>query len=169
MEKIRRVMKVLNIPGALNKTKDYIALWVEFHNVIMDAIKKEDFTKEEEDKFLEMKSKAAQKFQTLVDILSVDRETVDRTYDVINQILSLKNAPKLSESLNKKLENDWHQVYITLNRLLGKLEAERDSGIKTDRERSGKFFLNIISYIIIFGVLSLAAYFIVHMFGLIRQ
>jgi len=106
------------------KTKEFIELWKKFNQIYKEAMGKASITEEEEALFLETKSIVARKFQTLVDSLAMERATIDRTYDVINQILSLGSILTVSEEALRKLNNDWHQSYISLNRLLGHLEAE---------------------------------------------
>jgi hypothetical protein len=118
---------------AINKTREFIELWKKFNQIYKEAMGKAAITEEEEELFLETKSIVARKFQTLVDSLSVERSTIERTYDVINQILSLKSISTISEEALRKLNVDWHQSYISLNRLLGHLEAQKDNDIKRYR------------------------------------
>ena len=119
-------MAAQNIKDSIDKTKEFIELWLKFNQIYKEAMGKTSITPEEEEAFLETKSIIARKFQTLADSLSIDRHTIERTYDVIGQILSLKSISMLSEHEIKKIDNDWHDSYISLNRLLGSLEARKD-------------------------------------------
>ena len=116
-----------NTKEDIGKTKEFIELWKKFNQIYKESMGKTAITEEEEDLFLETKSIVARKFQTLVDSLAIERSTIDRTYDVINQILSLRSISTFSEESLRKIGNDWHQSYISLNRLLGHLEAQRDT------------------------------------------
>jgi hypothetical protein len=136
---------------AIDKTREFIELWKKFNQIYKEAMGKAAITEEEEDLFLETKSIVARKFQTLVDSLAVERPTIERTYDVINQILSLKSISTISEQALAKLNNDWHQSYISLNRLLGHLEAQRNDAAKRFRidmkkipDLIGKFILYVV-------------------------
>lgn len=123
-------MRLQNQPDSVSKTKEFIELWIKFNQVYKDAMGKNSISPEEEVAFLETKSIIARKFQTLAESLSIDRGTIDHTYDVINQILSLKSISTLSEQSLKKIDNDWHQAYISLNRLVGHLEAEKEKVVQ---------------------------------------
>lgn len=153
-------MKGQNVKDSINSTKEFIEMWKQFNKIYKEAMVKTSITPEEEEAFLETKSIVARKFQVLADSLSIDRFTVDRTYDVINQILSLKSISTLSEQTLKKIENDWHEAYISLNRLLGHLEVKRDapeqradSPTKAYRPMASGLLYTII--IIIFALLAI--------------
>jgi hypothetical protein len=119
-----------NPKEAIVKTREFIELWKKFNQIYKEAMGKSAITEEEEELFLETKSIVARKFQTMVDSITVERSTIDRTYDVINQILSLRSISVISEEALRKLNNDWHQSYISLNRLLGHLEAQQGEAAK---------------------------------------
>jgi len=120
---------VQNNNESIATAKEFIELWKKFNHIYKEAMKNASITEEEEELFLETKSIVARKFQMLVDSLPVERPTIDRVYDIINQTISLKSISTLSEEALKRIESDWHQAYISLNRLLGHLEAQRDSNL----------------------------------------
>jgi hypothetical protein len=150
---------------AIAKTKEFIELWKKFNQIYKEAMGKTAITEEEEDLFLETKSIVARKFQTLVDSLSIERSTIDRTYDVINQILSLRSISTLSEESLRKISNDWHQSYISLNRLLGHLEADKDSAMEKNRLTPGHvlaYLAKLIVYAVIIAVFVMVVLFFIH-------
>ncbi len=151
-----------NSKDAIGKTKEFIELWKKFNQIYKEAMGKTTITEEEEDLFLETKSIVARKFQTLVDSLSIERSTIDRTYDVINQILSLRSISTLSEESLRKISNDWHQSYISLNRLLGHLEAEMNAAVEKDKI-SLKQVLDAIARFVLYAVI-IAAFVMVILF-----
>jgi len=153
----------LNSKESIARTKEFLELWVKFNQIYKDAMGKATITPEEETAFLETKSIIARKFQALADSLSIDRFTMDRTYDVISQILSLKSISTLSEQALKKIENDWHEAYISLNRLLGHLEAQKENkpeeGVVTKASRSiGKTIMYILMALVLVSVILFLAY-----------
>ena len=137
-----------NSKDAIAKTKEFIELWKKFNQIYKEAMGKTAITEEEEDLFLETKSIVARKFQTLVDSLSIERSTIDRTYDVINQILSLRSISTLSEESLRKISNDWHQSYISLNRLLGHLEAEKNTAVEKDKISLKQVLAAIVRFVL---------------------
>lgn len=164
-------MKTLDIAGSIGKTKEFMELWVKFHQIYKEAMEKTSITPEEEELFLQTKSIVARKFQVLADSMSMDRATIERTYDVIGQILSLKNISALSEQVLKKIENDWHESYISLNRLLGHLEVQKDTLIRhkgSFAKRIWKVVAKVFVYLGAFTILALVILYLVYILGIIE-
>lgn len=164
-------MKTLDIAGSIGKTKEFMELWVKFHQIYKEAMGKSSITPEEEELFLQTKSIVARKFQILADSMSIDRTTIERTYDVIGQILSLKNISALSEQVLKKIENDWHESYISLNRLLGHLEAQKDTLLYHKGslvKRAWKAVTKLFLYLAAFAILALVILYLVYILGIIK-
>jgi len=157
------------IDNSKDKVKEFLELWVKFNQLYKDAMKKSTITQEEEQSFLETKSIIARKFQALADSLSIDRSTIERTYDIINQILSLKGISTLSEPELKKIDNDWHESYIFLNRLLGHLEAKREdvsNAQGTVVGRVSRSIVRTVMYVLFFIVLISVILYIAFILGL---
>jgi len=111
----------------IKKVKEFMELWVKFHDLYKDALSHETITPEEEKNFLETKSLIARKYQALIEYIGIDRPYDDRTFDVISQLLSLKSVAAISDLSLNKIEYDWHNSYVLLNKLLGELEARQES------------------------------------------
>ena len=107
----------------IKQVKDFIELWVKFHDLYQEAITKEKITPEEEKTFLETKSLIARKYQKLLDTLGIDPTPEDKTFNVISQVLSLSSVSSISDMQMSKIESDWHESYISLNKILGSLEG----------------------------------------------
>lgn len=165
-------MKTLDIKDSINKTREFMELWIKFHQIFKEAMSKSSITPEEEELFLQTKSMLARKFQTLADSMSIDRPTVDRAYDVINQILSLKGISTLSELTLKKIENDWHESYISLNRLLGHLEAQKDI-VSRQKEglgkRAWKGTVKFFNYLAVIILLVLVIFYLMYILGILKS
>ena len=147
--------------NSIGEAKEFMQLWVKFHELYKAAMKKTSITPEEEAEFFQTKSIVARKFQKLAESLSIDRVIVDRAYDVINQILSLKSISNLSESTLDKLEADWHESYINLNRLIGHLEAQKEKApqsIGPGMRSAGKYLAYFVFVIIVLLVTLYLAY-----------
>jgi len=160
-------MKPSDVRDSIARTKEFMQLWVKFHQLYVEAMNKTSITPEEEEAFLETKSIIARKFQALADSLSIDRSITDRTYDVINQILSLDSISTLSEPTLKKLENDWHESYISLNRIHGHLEAQASDPTARDEAKASLFkgISKVILFIVGLAVLAVVALFIAYLLG----
>lgn len=123
--------------------KEFLELWMKFHQLYKSAFDKQSITKEEEDNFLQTKSLIARRYQILMDELELKPTVEDKTMDVIGAILSLEGVSNISDLHLKKLENDWHNSFLFLNRLLGKLEATKSDPRKS-RMNTKELFFNIL-------------------------
>lgn len=156
---------------SLNRIKEFIELWRKFNQIYKEAMNNKAITEEEEELFLETKSMVARKFQGLVDSMAIERAAIDRTYDVINQIISLRSVSALSEEALRRIDNDWHQSYISLNRLLGHLETQgsNDHGSgKAAFKRSYLFILRTAVYLIVVLVFVMVILFLAHILGVLK-
>ncbi|MCP4649942.1 MAG: hypothetical protein GY853_07695 [PVC group bacterium] len=133
-----------DLENKIAQIKAFIELWENFYQSYKQAITQPSFTEEDEKNFLELKSSLARKYQGLMDSLGLKPTAEDRTFDVISQVMSLKNITTLSPLQMQKLENDWHNSYITLNKIMGSLENRRDelAKISVVKESLKKFFTN---------------------------
>ena len=78
------------IEDKIKKTKEFMELWVKFHNLYKEALKKETIDPQDENTFLETKSLIARKYQALTDLLGMSPSIEqDKTFDVVSQVLSL--------------------------------------------------------------------------------
>jgi len=161
-------MKIQNSKDSIIKTKEFIELWKKFNSIYKEAMGKASITEEEEELFLETKSIVARKFQALADSFSIDRHTIDRTYDVIGQILSLRGISTLSEPTLKKLESDWHEAYISLNRLLGHLEACKESDGKDLAKKRSQSLGKSVGLVVVVLVFVMVVIFLAQVLGLLK-
>ena len=115
------------------RLKEFMQLWVKFHDMYKDALSRETISPKEENAFLETKSLIARKYQALKDFLGIASSYDDKTFDVISQLLSLKSVAAISDLSLHKIENDWHNSYILLNKLLGELEGKQEALRKVSR------------------------------------
>ena len=117
-----------DIEDKIKKTKEFMELWVKFHNLYKEALKKETIDPQDENTFLETKSLIARKYQALTDLLGMSPSIEqDKTFDVISQVLSLQGVSTLSDDQIQDIENGWQQSYIALNRILGGLDNRREA------------------------------------------
>ncbi len=116
-------MRNKKIEWNINLVKEFIAQWQDFGN-FLNLPPDREVSAEDEQKFMDMKSMIARRCQVL-------HESLEQGFMVEGKILDvLSQAPGLQQILTqpmhiKKLQNDWHAAYISLNKLLGGLEAKK--------------------------------------------
>lgn len=149
----------------IKRLREFMQLWVKFHDMYKAALSHETITPEDEKTFLETKSLIARKYQALKNFLGIESSYQDKTFDVITQLLSLKSVAAISDLSLHKIEYDWHNSYVLLNKLLGELEGRRESLSKISPigHMVSKLLNNpvgnlILAVIIIFGLYLLITY-----------
>ncbi len=101
--------------------------WNHFYEMV-DAVKKgASFTEENDKEFLGLKSSIARKFQAIADKSEKKTFPDEELTNVLTEAVSLEHVNKMSSFAVGQLQNTWHRVYISLNKILGHLESERDS------------------------------------------
>jgi hypothetical protein len=143
----------------IKRLKEFMQLWVKFHDMYKNALSQDTISPENETSFLETKSLIARKYQALKDHLGVTTSYEDKTFDVISQLLSLKSVAAISDLSLHKIESDWHNSYIILNKLLGELEGKQETlrkisviGLLVRKLSSSPIFNLILAIAIIVGV-----------------
>ena len=111
----------------IKKTKEFMELWLKFHELYTGALKKEAIHAEEEMAFLETKSLIARKYQALMDRLGMEPSMDDKTFDVVSQLLSLQGVSSISDVQIQEIETGWHRSFMFLNKLLGTLENQKET------------------------------------------
>ncbi|MFH1459597.1 MAG: hypothetical protein ABIG64_04410 [Candidatus Omnitrophota bacterium] len=156
------------IESRIKQLSEFVELWAEFYELYKRATNQQTFSEEEEKNFLELKSSLARKYQGLMDSLGIKPTAEDRTFDVISQVMSLKSIISLSPLQMEKMENDWHNSYITLNKIMGSLENRKNELAKINvfslfikRLFTNPFF----ALILIIIVISFIYYIVINIFA----
>lgn len=123
------------LDNKIKKLKEFMEIWVKFHEMYKNALSEAAISPEDEKNFLETKSLIARKYQALVNYLGIDVPYDDKTFDVITQLLSLKSVAAISDISLGKIEHDWNSSYILLNKLLGEFEARQEALKKISKIR----------------------------------
>ncbi len=154
------------LKGSIRQVKEFLDLWIRFHEMYQEAADPEKITPEKEKAFLELKSLLARRYQAMLDTLGLPITPDDRTFDVIAQVQSLSRRTQISEMQMSKIESDWNQSHVSLNKLLGSLEAAAAGGHRPSILREpmhagvnwGKVLGNAVLFVI---VVALGYYFLV--------
>lgn len=134
-------------------TKELLAHWNTFHQFFNIAVKGDAITSEKESQFLDLKSRIAMLHDSFMDALTANQNIGQDVLSVITRAITLKQLNRLSTADTKKLEIEWHEVYLLLNDTIAVLEQKRkdldainESQYKAKRaaglagQKAGKFF-----------------------------
>lgn len=150
-----------DLESKMTQIKRFIDLWVSFHASYKRAATQQSFTDDEEAIFLDLKSNLARKYQGLIDSFRIKAAAEDRTFDVISQVMSLKSMNSLSPMQFDKIDNDWHNSHIRLNKILGSLENRKNevARINPFLQLCKKLFANPIFTLIVIVIIVGAIYY----------
>ena len=106
----------------VNMCRAFMDDWVLF-NKIFNAYPTPGSNKAElEKQFLILKSKLARNHRVLKDVLQSDYRLDVDPMVVISGATSLEGIHSQSETSVKKLQNEWHRAFLSINEMLGMLE-----------------------------------------------
>lgn len=125
------IPKEVHLPAMSNPTLDefilyletYIECWKQFNHYV-NLARQGNFSAEEEEQFLEIKSLITQGLEVLT--AAMDQKTF-RKEEVIALINAAPSLRSLSQHENAVIavESQWHRVYLTLQSLLGRLKVQQ--------------------------------------------
>ena len=115
-----------NLEKSVEDTRIFMDLWVKFYDLLVSARKREQITPKDEADFLAVKSELARRHKVLQHRLGQDYGLDANTMNIVSQAISLDSIQASSDVAMKKLENEWHRAYISINETLGALENKRE-------------------------------------------
>jgi hypothetical protein len=120
--------------------KELLQFWRTFHEYFTIGVKGENLTHENEESFLELKSKIAMLHDSFMEALSHDQNIGQEVLNIITRAITLKHLNRQSAADIKKMEIEWHESYLLLNDTIGALEDKRAelSKVSETQFRAGK-------------------------------
>lgn len=100
----------------IRDVKEIIELWIKFGSLVKDAQAGKSPAKEQEAEFLNIKTELARKQQLL-------GTSPLKVMNILSRATSLDDISKMPEMQARQFYNEWHETYLNLNELLGKVES----------------------------------------------
>jgi hypothetical protein len=105
--------------------REFMNDWLLF-NQILSAYPSPGVNKAQlENQFLKIKSKLAREHQVLRESLGPDYKLDSNTMNIVSGATNLETIYSQSEVAIKKLQNEWHRAFISINETLGGLEDKK--------------------------------------------
>jgi len=105
--------------------REFMNDWLLF-NQIMSAYPSPGVNKAQlENQFLKIKSKIAREHKVLKDALGADYAIDNNAMNIVSGATNLESIYAQSEVSVKKLQNEWHRAFISINETLGGLEDKK--------------------------------------------
>lgn len=105
--------------------REFMNDWLLF-NQILSAYPSPGVNKAQlENQFLKIKSKLAREHQVIKESLGSDYRFDGNTMNIVSGATNLESIYSQSEVAIKKLQNEWHRAFISINETLGGLEDKK--------------------------------------------
>jgi hypothetical protein len=115
----------------IDQVENYIECWKQFNHFVTLARAKE-FSQEEDDQFLEVKSVLVQELELILASIEVSSPTREDIHALITDAPSLRYLSDLNEGASRAFESQWHRIYIGWHSILGQLKVrQRGEGSKS--------------------------------------
>lgn len=145
---------------------ELLEVWRVFLDLVNRAVKPPKTTTPQlEQQFLNSKARIAMLHDSFVDSLKHDKQVGANMLQIVNRAITLRNLQKVTEAEARKMEIEWHEVYLLLNETVSTLNEERSKlaqvnemahNLKRFQEgiwvRSSAFLRSIYFKLIVFAV-----------------
>ncbi|GMW02270.1 MAG: hypothetical protein AMXMBFR84_34060 [Candidatus Hydrogenedentota bacterium] len=122
----KKLLKLIELlDRSIQLCREFMNDWLLF-NQILSAYPSPGVNKAQlENQFLKIKSKLAREHQVLKECLGGDYKFDPNTMNIVSSATNLESIYSQSEVAIKKLQNEWHRAFISINETLGGLEDKR--------------------------------------------
>ncbi|NUM56398.1 MAG: hypothetical protein HUU46_22400 [Candidatus Hydrogenedentes bacterium] len=122
----KKLLKIIELlDRSIQLTREFMNDWLLF-NQILSAYPSPGVNKAQlENQFLKIKSKLAREHQVLKESLGADYKFDANTMNIVSGATNLESIYSQSEVAIKKLQNEWHRAFISINETLGALEDKK--------------------------------------------
>ncbi len=107
------------------RVEAFIEKWKQLSQFLDRGFQGDQFSAEEEAAFLELKSIIAQEHEVLMTTLGTEAERTDKALRLLNTLASLQALREVPEGTDKRLTAEWHNFYLWLQALLGRLRGRQ--------------------------------------------
>jgi len=132
----KQIKLIEDMDRRVEMCRDFMNDWLLF-NQILSAYPSPGVNKAQlENQFLKIKSKLAREHNVLRELLGPDYKFDGNTMNIVSSATNLESIYSQSEVAVKKMQNEWHRSFISINETLGGLEDK-----KTRAETGEKIFI----------------------------
>ncbi len=117
--------------------REFMNDWLMFNQLVSAYVKPNANKAELENHFLKVKSKLARQHRVLKDHLGSDFQIDGNTMNIVSGATSLEAIHAQSEVSVKKLQNEWHRAFISINETLGSLEDKKARAMRGEKVALG--------------------------------
>ena len=115
------VEELVRLDNRIVVCREYIDLWMQFFRFFAEDMRDKEIKPAEEKAFFQIMTQLARKQFLFVELMA---DKFDRGPDIINVLtmaVSLVHIQNMQENTRSKLELDWHNLFLDMNKTLGRL------------------------------------------------
>jgi len=109
----------------IKKTRDFIEIWQNFHQVFREAVSGTAVNEDAEKRFLATRPLVDSRYDDLMDSLGVKPIKRFIAGECIYDLLLLERLSAMSDEKAVKLKKRWEESFAFLSALLGRLERKK--------------------------------------------
>lgn len=124
----KQVQKQLTaVDNRLAICKEYTRLWLEFFKFFADGFEDKKIYEKDEQAFFQLMNVLALNHYRFVEMAGEYFKEADGILKVLTETVSLGQIKQMSEAQFSKLLVDWHTLFISMNKAIGKLTLKLPS------------------------------------------
>jgi len=104
--------------------RSYTKLWADFFRFFADGLDHVKIKEQDESAFFQIMSRIAQNHFHFVEEMGEDFSKPQRILEVLCDAINLSNMKSMSEGQFSKTQLEWHEIFIDMNKSLGRLIAQ---------------------------------------------
>jgi hypothetical protein len=103
--------------------ENHLECWKQF-NYYVNLARSKQFTADDENQFLDVKSVITQELETIIYSLQVLQPTKEDIHALLGAAPSLRGLTEMNDVSLRALENQWHQIFIAWQSNLGQIKVQ---------------------------------------------
>jgi hypothetical protein len=121
MGKKQKKINIKDPEYRLHVIQDYLRLWSEFFQFIDDDIRDKKITPDDEKRFAQHVTTLAARNVSLTETAGEDVKKPEQIVDILNECVSCSYIKTLPDTHFNKLQVDWHEMFLELNKCVGRI------------------------------------------------
>lgn len=106
------------------RAKEFLDLWLQYHDLFNKARGGEDITREDEERFLRIKSELARRHVILMEFLGDDYIAAQPVTELLRSTVNLRTVSQSAREHFVRIETWWHDTFLRLNETMGNLKYQ---------------------------------------------
>jgi hypothetical protein len=115
------VQNLVKLENRVIVCREYIEIWMQFYRCFSEISEDKDITAAAEKSFFQCMTILARKHFQFVELMGDALEGGADIIKILSFAVSLSNIKMMTENSRDKLQLDWHNQFLSMNKALGRL------------------------------------------------